>query len=130
MRIGRTCLLLGVLITGGCSDLTAPSTLAGTWEQADTFPGSSLTFTLSADGAKLSGSGTWSGEACCDGTETIQGTESGGTVSLDFAFVTTGGAPIGPRTSHFTGTLTGRNSLVGKFDTTPSGSDVVFLRTN
>jgi hypothetical protein len=123
-------LLLGVLLSAGCHDLTAPQTLAGSWRQADTFPGNSLSFTLSATGDAITGSGTWTGEACCDGTETIAGTEVAGTVSLDFAFVTRGGANLPPRTSHFTGTLTGQNSLVGRFDGAPSAPDVVFLRTN
>lgn len=130
MQIRPLYLLLGVLISAGCHDLTAPDSLGGTWKQAHTFPGNSLSFSLAINGDAISGSGKWTGEACCDGTETIIGTDVAGTVTLEFAFVTRGGAFPPPRTSRFIGRMTGRDTLVGTFGSDPATSDVVFVRAN
>jgi hypothetical protein len=129
MRTRHLYLLLGTLLAAGCSYPTSPNAFNGTWKEAFNFPGSSLTFNLVTSGNVISGSGTWSGEACCDGSVTIGGTEVGDSVSLDFAFVTHGSFPP-PRTSHFTGRMTGRNTIVGTFGTDTTATDVVFFRTN
>ena len=127
MRARRLFLLLGVLLATACSGLTGPGYLAGTWTQGGTFPGNSLQFTLNTDGDAVSGSGTWSGEACCDGTVTITGTVSGNDVTLSLLFVTRGGG-LPPRTSQFTGKVMVGGTMVGVFG---SGSDsVVFHRTS
>jgi hypothetical protein len=90
---------------------------------------SGLTFTLSTSDYVVSGYGTWASEACCTGFVTIGGTEVGGTVSLDFAFITQGSSNP-PRKAQFMGRMTGKNTIVGTFGTDPTATDVVFLRTN
>ena len=108
----RPLLLLGALLALGCSDSTGPARLNGSWTHDYGFPGSSLSFTLATAGDAVSGAGTWTGEACCSGTVTITGTDSGGDVELDFAFTSTGGVAIN-NTYHFAGRLIDRNTLFG-----------------
>jgi len=129
MRSLRLSLLAGLLIVAGCSSTTSPSFLDGTWSQDNTFPGSNLQFTLNTNGSAVSGSGSWSGEACCNGVVTITGTQTGVGVSLTFDFVTTAGAMLPPRTSQFTGTVAGATVLRGTFVSGSSSTDVAFHRT-
>lgn len=105
-------LLLGALLTLGCSDSTAPARLDGSWAQQFTIPGNSIAFTLTTQGNVVSGAGTWTGEACCAGPVTIVGDDTGGDVNLDFTFTANG---LGMRTftTHFTGHLTDPNTLSG-----------------
>lgn len=112
MTARRTLLLLGALLTLGCSDSTGPARLNGSWTHDYGFPGSSLSFTLATVGDAVSGTGTWMGEACCDGTVTITGTDTGGDVELDFVFTATSGLIL-TYSYHFSGRLIDRNTLVG-----------------
>src|SRR3954464_1986554 len=57
----------------GCGrDSTSPGVVlrdaAGTWAAPFSIPGSGEQWTLSLSGTQVTGSGTWSGEACCSGT--------------------------------------------------------------
>ena len=105
-------LLLGALLAVGCSDPTSPARLNGVWTHDYGFAGSSLSFTLTTHGTLVSGSGTWTGEACCSGTVVITGEDTGGEVNLDFLFTANGGVPPAS-TSHFTGRLVDPNTLSG-----------------
>ena len=121
MRSLRCVLLLGALFALGCSDTTSPTRLNGTWRQDITIPGSGVEFTLATTGGAVSGSGQWTGEACCSGPVTVTGTATGGDVKLSLTFVATGGAIVPPRTETFEGRLIGADVLTG----TVSGSDAV-----
>ena len=129
MRSLRLSVLAGMVFVAGCSSPTSPSFLNGAWQQDNTFPGSSLQFTLNTNGSTVSGSGSWSGEACCNGVVTITGTQTGVGVNLTFDFVTTAGAMLPPRTSQFTGSVVGATILRGTFASGSSSTDVSFHRT-
>ena len=110
----RSCrLLLGALLTLGCSDLTSPERLSGTWRQDITIPGSGVEFTLATNGNAVSGTGQWTGEACCSGTVTVDGNETGGDVKLSLTFVADAGAIVPARTETFEGRLVDANTLSG-----------------
>ena len=106
-------ILLGALLTLGCSDLTSPERLNGTWRQDITIPGSGVEFTLTTNGDAVSGVGTWTGEACCSGHVTVDGSENGGDVRLSLTFVAEQGAIVPPRTEMFEGRLVDGNTLSG-----------------
>jgi hypothetical protein len=128
MRIRHQYLLLGALFALGCSALTSPGSLDGAWKQDITIPGNSLLFTLTTNGDAVAGSGTWSGEACCDGAVSVTGDATGPDVSLTFAFVSNRDV-VPPRTSQFTGRMTDANTLSGTFVSSGFSADVVFHRT-
>ncbi len=103
---------------GACSAATAPSgpvlagELQGQWAAQQSFPGNSLVFTLQATDATVTGTGTFSGEAGPEGTVAIDGTVSGGTVTLHFAYTAT--VPVLLKsTARFIGTLDANGRLVG-----------------
>lgn len=108
-------ILLGALVALGCSDLTAPTRLAGVWEQDSSIPGSGMNVALSTNGDSVSGTGRWYGEACCSGTVTVTGAVRRGEVNLVFAFVSNGGIFFPPSTSNFAGQLISANTLSGSF---------------
>ena len=112
MKVRPLLLLLGALLAVDCSDSTGPARLNGSWTHDYGFPGSSLSFTLATQGDAVSGTGIWTGEACCSGTVAITGTDTDGDVELDFAFTSTGGAAINS-SSHFSGHLLGPDILAG-----------------
>lgn len=109
--------------------LRVADAITGTWEQTFTVPGNSLMVTLATSGNAISGTGTWSGEACCGGIVTIMGTVTGAAVSLRVTSVTTIGFIVPPRTSQFTGMLLDRNTIAGTYSDTP-GYEIVLHRTN
>ena len=108
-------ILLGAAILLGCSDVTSSPFLAGTWDQEFTIPGNSLEFTLAVHGDAVSGTGHWTGEACCSGPVTVSGDAIGGEVHLSLTFTTDAGAMLPPRTSAFVGRLIDRQVLSGNF---------------
>jgi hypothetical protein len=84
---------------GGCgADLgpVSPAKLGGTWITPNEVPGSSTVWTLSVNGTAVTGTGTWSGEACCGGTIAISGAVTNDEVILDVTVSTTTGAVLGP----------------------------------
>ena len=95
--------IIGALVGLACSDSTAvPALIDGTWTHSDV-PGSMVTLVLSAHETTVTGSGLWSGEACCAGTITVTGSIADGAVSLDLVYVTTSGSQRPPSTDHFVG---------------------------
>lgn len=120
--------LLAVVLALACSSPTYPFALDGNWEEEFTIPGNSLEFTLTANGGAISGSGRWTGEACCSGTVTVTGDAPGSDVNLSFMFVATAGAPVPPRTSTFVGRATDSNTLSGRVVTNGYSSSTTFRR--
>src|SRR5690242_11684955 len=86
--------LASVIACHGALDLTSSggSALAGTWGQDGEVPGSSFVMTLAVNNGTVTGTGTWSGEACCSGTIAVSGTTDGTHVSLDYTLTTTSGS--------------------------------------
>lgn len=125
----RPFVLLGALLALGCSDATGPARLNGSWTHEYGFPGSALTFTLATVGDAVSGTGSWTGEACCSGTVAITGTDIGGDVQLDFAFTSTAGAAINS-SYHFAGRLIDRNTLFGAITSGGTTSPYEYRRVN
>lgn len=66
-----------------------PANLNGTWAEPNEIPGSSSVWTLVVAGTVVTGTGTWSGEACCGGTFAISGSITNGEVALDVIESTT-----------------------------------------
>jgi hypothetical protein len=80
----------------------------------DEVPGSGEVWNLSVQGSAISGTGSWSGEACCSGTISLTGAISGDSIHLDLTFVVTNSAnPRAPFHEHFDGALTSRTVLRG-----------------
>ena len=97
-------------------DLLAPTaaTLQGRWSAVSEIPGSGESWDLSVQESAITGTGTWSGEACCAGTLSLTGTIVGDSIHLDLAVVTTISAtPRAPSHKHFDGALTSRTVLRG-----------------
>ena len=103
MRSALSTLLLVAAM--GCSNTLAPSSIDGRWATPFTVPGSSFEMDLVANGSVISGTGAWSGEACCSGTVAVTGTIENATVHLDI--VQTVVSPPSGFTdfSHFDGSL-------------------------
>lgn len=68
---------------------------------------------LSTSGTAISGTGTWSGEACCDGTVSIAGSFDGNSVHVSVNLVTTDGALLPPRHYRFDGARVAPGMMVG-----------------
>ena len=112
MRIRHYFFLLGAVLAVGCSEPTAPGPLDGAWLRDETIPGNSLWITLSSNGAAVSGTGVWDGEACCSGTVTVTGTTTGQGVTLTFTFFDDA-ARVPASSSQFTGKMTDPSTLSG-----------------
>lgn len=129
MKIQRTMVLLGALLSLGCADPTSPARLNGTWARDSSIPGSALSFTLATQGDAVSGGGRWSGEACCDGSVQIVGTATDAGINLDFAFIGDArAARVTAFTEHFTGRLTDANTLAGALTTRNYLDSVTYRR--
>lgn len=108
------------------SDLLRPTpqTLQGRWATANNIPGSGESWNLTVQESAISGTGSWSGEACCAGTLSITGTIVGDSIHLDLTVVTTNSAtPRAPFHKYFDGALTSRTVLQGtvRYDDGTSG---------
>jgi hypothetical protein len=109
--LGAACLLMGC-----SSDLVAPSaqTLQGSWEVMDEVPGSGQIWNLTVQGTSISGTGGWTGEACCSGSLSLTGAISGDSIHVDLTFVVENSAnPRPPFHEHFDGALRSRTELRG-----------------
>ena len=117
MNLLRLGILGAALLVVGCGDgLVAPSakTLQGSWAAADEVPGSGELWDLSVQGTSISGTGSWSGEACCAGTISLTGAIAGDSIHLDLTYVVTSSAsPRDPFHKHFDGALISRRVLRG-----------------
>jgi hypothetical protein len=92
-----------------------PQDLTGSWTAVGEVPGSSEHWTLATADTGVSGTGTWTGEACCAGTLSIAGFVSGDSVHLAVTHVVAVGAqlPRDPFVTAFHGILASPTSLVG-----------------
>jgi hypothetical protein len=126
MRIRRTTCLLAALLGAACTDpVGLPAALDGTWSHFD--PAMRYTMTLATQANAVSGSGEWSGEACCTGSISVHGNVAGHTtVAFDLDFVATAGGlqPPPPFSQHFEGRLVRGDSLAGTL--TANGQSVPF----
>ncbi len=99
----------------------APFGLAGSGEQ----------WTLVLSGAVVSGTGTWSGEACCSGAVSLTGLLSGDSVHLDLVYTQT--APdrgLPPRAVHIDGVIDRPIDLAGiARDASGSTSPVRYVKS-
>jgi hypothetical protein len=111
-------LLALALAAASCSDLVVPSarTLDGGWDRVEIIPGSREHWDVTVTGTSISGSGDWTGEACCSGTLSIAGRISGDSVHIAVTHVTTGGAvtQTPPWLYYFDGVMESSDLLVGK----------------
>jgi hypothetical protein len=125
MRSRCVASLLGVVLTLGCTNTTAPAAkVNGTWIHEYQIPGMGFRMTLSTQGSVVSGSGTWMGEACCSGSVAVSGTVQDAAVTLDMTFTTEQGAPRPPYTEHFVGRVVASDTLSGTL--TQSGSSAPY----
>jgi hypothetical protein len=115
IRAGIVCAVSLAVACGG-TDLLAPTpeSLQGRWATVNNIPGSGESWDLMVQGSAISGTGSWSGEACCAGTLSLTGTIAGDSIHVDLTFVVTSSAnPRAPFHSHFDGALTSRTVLRG-----------------
>jgi hypothetical protein len=82
MFMRRIASMLLLVAMGGCTSLTEPGLIAGSWSEDFTVAGSGLDMLLSVNGSIISGTGHWSGEALGSGTTVVAGTLSSGVVTL------------------------------------------------
>ena len=79
----RASVLPVLLLLVGCGNGLGPANdLSGTWAATYPFPGSSLVLNLRQEGAGITGTGTYVGEACCAGTLQVVGTYHPPSVNL------------------------------------------------
>ena|SRR5215467_14661340 len=125
-RLTAICLLSVVALA--CSDSTglSSSTLDGTWVRLNEVPGSSERWDLTVNGSTITGTGTWSGEACCAGTLTVSGAIANGSIHVDVTLVTTGMTRPNVH-EHFDGALASPDMLVGTgaFEGGPGAPEVL-----
>jgi hypothetical protein len=127
--IRRIAILSIASLAIACSgaDLLAPTAdrLQGTWAATDEVPGSGEAWNLTVQGSEITGTGSWSGEACCSGTITLVGTIVGDSIHIDLTFVKTNPPPTIPASNeHFDGVLESATVLRGTIsrDGGPSGA--------
>ena len=119
-------LCLAVACTGSDLVTPTPETLQGRWSTVNEIPGSGESWDLTVQQSAISGTGTWSGEACCAGTLSLAGTIAGDSIHLDLTVVTTTSAsPRAPFHKHFDGALTSSTILRGtvRYDDGTSGTE-------
>jgi outer membrane protein assembly factor BamB len=105
--------------------------LPGTWMAPFAVPGSDERWTLALSGEVVSGTGTWSGEACCSGTVSLTGLLRGDSVHLDLVYTQT--APdrgLPPRAVHIDAVIDRPIDLVGVArDASGSTSPVRYVKS-
>jgi hypothetical protein len=89
---------------------------AGTWNALGEVPGSGEQWKLSVTGSAVTGTGTWTGEACCAGDVTISGTALGDSLHLDITYSKLVPVPDTVYSSgHLDAVLATHTDLVGTF---------------
>jgi hypothetical protein len=121
IRVTAFAIVLSGISAAGCSDnaqpvVAPPTVLNGTWRQLGEVPGSSEIWALTVTGAGITGTGTWTAEACCGGTTAITGSVDNSGVHLDITPVSqVGGAPGAHPPSHFDAALVAPTLMQGAF---------------
>ncbi len=115
-------------ITACGSDTLAPSpsSVNGSWFAPGEVAGSSDVWTLAVNGHSITGTGTWSGEACCSGTTAISGTVTNDSVHLDLTYTIVQGAVRPPFHERFDGSLIAPDTLQGTL--VPDGADPLVVQ--
>lgn len=116
MKLKRLSILCAACLACSGGDLLTPTpeTLQGRWAAVSEIPGSGESWDLTVQKSDITGTGSWSGEACCSGTLSLTGTIVGDSIHLDLTVVTTNSAtPRAPFRKHFDGALTSRSVLQG-----------------
>jgi hypothetical protein len=114
-RLTLASMLAAALVAcGGDALAPSPRNLDGSWTRLDEYPGNSEQWDLATNGSSISGTGSWSGEACCAGSLTLTGTVANDSLHIDVTLVDTG-FPGGTRVirEHFDGRLASHTMLVG-----------------
>ena len=125
-------LVLLLVVAPGCSNSVAPDSIDGKWVTPFTVPGNGFEMDLVANGSTVSGTGTWSGEACCSGTVAVAGTIDNGQVHLDITetIVSPGGG--GTIFSHFDGKIVLNQILRGRLQlrdpANSNGQEISYVR--
>ena len=122
--------LIACATLGGCGSAVTVSraaTLDGTWRRVEGIPGNSEEWDLTVTGSAISGTGTWTGEACCSGPLTVSGRLSSDSIHVIVSLTTTGGAPVPPRQYRFDGVLLSPTEMAGvaNGDTSSNGRVVL-----
>jgi hypothetical protein len=107
-----TC-LAAVAACGNDIFTAPPSALAGTWFAPNEVPGSSQVWTLTVTGSSVTGTGTWSAEACCGGTITMTGIVVNRVIHMDVIVSTTMPTQRPAVHQRFDGSLTSADVLQG-----------------
>jgi hypothetical protein len=122
MPRSKSLLAFAICAVLGCGSDLSTSTiplvgtdLNGSWTQLGNVPGSSEQWTLSTADTVVSGTGSWTGEACCAGTLTVSGYMSRDSVHLFITHQVTAAAnlPRDPFQTQFHGVLQSPTLLVG-----------------
>jgi hypothetical protein len=107
VRARQAAAYVALCVTLACSNGTgAGAGLDGTWMHQGV-PGSAESITLTSAGSQVSGSGHWTGEACCEGTVTAIGSRHGAQIALDMTFTLDGEYGVPARDQLFVGRLEG-----------------------
>ena len=104
--------LLFAVVGSGCSGVLSPEPIAGRWTENLSAVESSFEMDLTSTGTSIAGTGSWYGEACCQGTLAVTGTIKGIAVHLDIAYIEQF-PRTGTSSSHFDGRLTSPVLLEG-----------------
>jgi hypothetical protein len=97
-----------LLLLVGCGNSLGPANdLSGTWAATYPFPGSSLVLNLRQEGAGLTGTGTYVGEACCAGTLQVVGTYHRPSINLSLHY------DVRPNPASYVGTVQDGSHIAG-----------------
>lgn len=117
----KSVLLIAVALCA-CSDTLGPGIIAGKWTEDFTVPGNSLEMDLSYSDGKVSGTGSWCGEAAPCGILSVTGTV-GENVQLDLTFTQTlPPTTLPPSVQHFEGRFSSWRALHGTLGASPPGT--------
>lgn len=131
MRARSVCAIVALAFTGCSASLTGLFSVDGSWAEVETIPGNALQMTLTSSGSRVTGSGTYAGEAGPSGTVAVTGSTSGNSVHLDLVLAQSTPAS-GPITREsFDGKVTAtqlRGTMTFQSSTPPTSAPVVFAR--
>jgi hypothetical protein len=102
--------------------------LDGAWMHQGV-PGSAESITLTSAGSQLSGSGHWTGEACCAGTMAAIGSRHGADVTLDITYTPDAEYSVPVHGSRFVGRLEG-DRLTGTMTVGGTSAPYVYERVS
>jgi hypothetical protein len=123
----RVAASVALLVTLACGKGTGPGAgLDGTWMHQGV-PGSAESITLRSRGSVVSGSGHWTGEACCEGTVAATGARQGAQVTLDVTYTPDEQFSLPVHRAQFVGRLDG-DRLTGTMSAGGTSAPYVYER--